>query len=92
MSHDNMSYENLLLKLQQLGFAAVDLNLYLDNHPDNRSAIMDYNALSRELVKVKNLFEQEFGPLTNFGCSESPCPWAWIDDPWPWEYEDTEVF
>lgn len=90
MSKDNISCDNLLLKLQQLEFAAVDLNLFLDNNPDNRNAIMDYNVIAREISKIKEIYEQQFGPLTNFGCSESPYPWTWVDDPWPWEYEEFE--
>jgi len=85
MEYGNQSCENLLLKLQELTFAAVDLNLYLDNHPENKNALADFNAITRELNKLKKLYEAENGPLTNFGCSESKYPWEWVNDPWPWE-------
>lgn len=85
MDLNNQSCENELLKIQQLEFAAIDLNLYLDNHPDCKNALADYNAITRELTKLKKIYEAERGPFTNFGCSESKYPWSWIDEPWPWE-------
>ena len=85
MEHNNAECENLLRKLQELEFAAVELNLYLDNHPDNKNALADFNVISKELITVKKMYEQERGPLCNFGYSESQYPWCWVNDPWPWE-------
>ena len=90
MEHDKMGCENLLLKIQELEFAAVDLNLFLDNHPENKNALADFNVITRELMKLKKIYEQEFGPLANFGCSESEYPWAWVNEPWPWEMSERE--
>lgn len=75
----------LLRDIQELEFAALDLNLYLDNHPDCERAIFDYNLLYRELQKKKRMFEMNFGPLSNFGTAPSKCPFEWVDEPWPWE-------
>jgi spore coat protein JB len=88
MDYENQSCENLLLKIQELTFGAVDLNLYLDNHPENKNALSDFNAITRELIKAKKLYEAENGPLANFGCSESSYPWEWINEPWPWEMNE----
>lgn len=77
--------ESLLREIQQLEFAAIDLNLYLDTHPDCEKALMDFNMIHRELSKKKRMFENHFGPLTNFGESPSPFPFAWVEEPWPWE-------
>jgi spore coat protein JB len=87
MDNDNKSCENMLLKIQELEFAAVDLNLYLDNHPDNKNALADYNVITRELIELKKIYEAENGPFANFGCSESSYPWAWVSEPWPWEIQ-----
>lgn len=38
----NNSCEVTLLQLQQMNFALVDLNLYLDMYPDNAQAVEDY--------------------------------------------------
>lgn len=83
MKRDNR--KETLRKIQELQFAALDLNLFLDTHPGNQQAVMDFNVLSQKLREQINLYEMNFGPLTNFGYSPSNYPWAWIKEPWPWE-------
>lgn len=85
MLHDKLSRSELLKKIREYEFAAVDLNLYLDNHPNNGKAVENYNAISKELMSLKRLYEMKFGVLTNFGYARSQCPWTWVDEPWPWE-------
>lgn len=80
-----LSKKELESKLYEFKFAAIDLNLYLDNHPDNKKALMDYNNITEELKKLTNIYETQFGPLTNFGGSKSQYPFGYIDEPWPWE-------
>lgn len=85
MHETKSSREDLLDKIRELEFAAVELNLYLDNNPRNIKAVEDYNRISEELMKLKKLYEMEYGVLTNFGHSQSKCPWSWVEEPWPWE-------
>ena len=66
-----LNRSEIILKIQELSFACVDLNLYLDTHPDE--AIRNY--------------ECKYGPLTNFGYGKSGCPWQWVEQPWPWDRE-----
>ena len=40
------SKSSMILKIQELSFACVDLNLYLDNHPDDANAVSMYNSFS----------------------------------------------
>ena len=80
-----MTREQLSNKLYELKFAAVDLNLYLDNHPDNQEALKDYNIITENLNRLTHVYEVNYGPLTNFGASESQNTWMWTDEPWPWE-------
>ena len=77
--------EAALLELQQLSFSLVDLNLYLDTHPDCQQGISDYNQLFEQYWEAKASFEMLYGPLNNFGHCPSSYPWSWINDPWPWE-------
>ncbi|MCI1944268.1 spore coat protein CotJB [Clostridium luticellarii] len=77
--------KKLLDKIRQVEFAAVDLNIYLDNFPDNKKALADYNTLSKQLIYLKREYETNFGMLTNFGFSQSEYPWSWVNEPWPWE-------
>ncbi|GMQ58144.1 spore coat protein CotJB [Vallitalea sediminicola] len=79
--------KKLMREIQQLGFAALDLNLYLDTHPDCKKAISDYNVIQRQYENKRRMYELNVGPLVNFGMSPSKYPWEWLDGPWPWENE-----
>ncbi|OFI05472.1 CotJB protein [Clostridium acetireducens DSM 10703] len=82
----NSNQRNALLRqIQELEFAAVELNLYLDNNPNNINALRDYNCITEDLMAAKKKYEMMFGPLTNFGYAKSKAPWQWVNEPWPWE-------
>lgn len=77
---------NMLKKIQEMQFVALELNLYLDTHPMDGDAINDFNCAAERLKKYVKAYEDEFGPLLNFGfggCSNEP--WQWSQSPWPWE-------
>jgi len=75
----------VLLEIQRLEFTAVDLNLYLDTHPDDQQALNLYNSVVSQLKQYIEAYEQCYGPLFNFGMSSSQYPWQWIKSPWPWD-------
>ncbi|OPY55881.1 MAG: CotJB protein [Pelotomaculum sp. PtaU1.Bin035] len=74
-----------LLQIQELEFTAIELNLYLDTHPDDQQALNLYNSVVPQLKKSITDYEQCYGPLFNFGMASSQYPWQWINSPWPWE-------
>lgn len=78
---------DLIKAVMEFGFAAVDMNLYLDSHPEDKTAVSTYNSFVSQYVKARCAYEKQYGPLTNFGYSPSNCPWQWIESPWPWEKE-----
>ena len=78
---------DMLRRIQEIEFACVELNLYLDTHPTDQRALMDYNAYTCQLIMLKRQYESMYGPMTNFGTAQSQYPWQWINDPWPWEIE-----
>lgn len=80
-----MNYNSLLLDIMKYTFYAIELNLYLDNFPNNTEATEDYKEISEKLDKLIYRYEQEFGPLTNFGSAAIENPRAWVNTPWPWE-------
>lgn len=82
MSSDRKS---LLIAIMAEEFTAVELNLYLDTHPDDKKALADYNETVRKLADLKTEYERQYGPLTNFGYAPANLPWQWVDEPWPWE-------
>ncbi|OGO83144.1 MAG: spore coat protein CotJB [Clostridiales bacterium GWD2_32_19] len=85
VNSEHTNYEDLLLEIQKFEFATVDLNLFLDTHPDNQRALNDYNMYTVELSKLKKEYRLKFGPLANFGSAPSMSPWQWVETPWPWE-------
>lgn len=78
-------YYKLLHELQAVDFVLVELNLYLDTHPNDEQAIHQYNQFSMRRHELANQFEMSYGPLKHFGQSSSRYPWQWIESPWPWQ-------
>lgn len=85
MPFGNDGRKNLLQQIQAAEFAALELNLFLDTHPDNEQALNDYNRYADWLKALKQQYEARYGPLLNFGQEASPHAWHWVDEPWPWE-------
>lgn len=77
--------QSLLRAIQEIEFALLELNLYLDTHRYDRRALMEFNYYSQHLMTLKYSFDMQYGPLLNFGFSPSPSGWKWIEGPWPWE-------
>lgn len=75
----------LLYSIQELSFAAHDINLYLDMHPNDKNAISLYNNYNMEAKKLTIDYEKKYGPI-NLSDDEglSMIPWSWINEPWPW--------
>lgn len=80
-----MQRNELLKKLTALDFVAVDLNLYLDTHPNDKVAIQEYNNVVQEAKLIRQDFEQHYGPLCSFRSQNTFDKFAWINNPWPWE-------
>ncbi len=78
-------YYELLTEIQKIDFILVELNLYLDTHPDDVNAINQFNFNSMKSKQLKEEFEAHFGPLQHFGNSYSNYPWSWSTTPWPWQ-------
>lgn len=82
----NNECKRLHRRLQELGFIAVELNLYLDTHPNDTRAITEYNRVSEELKKVSEEHNRTCGPHLGFGYSPNKGnTWLWAEQPWPWE-------
>ena len=77
----------LLARISEYHFACIELNLYLDNNPNDINAIQSYNEYIDKFMQAKCAYEDEYGPLTNFGYVPSSYSWQWVDNPWPWDNE-----
>lgn len=73
----------LLTKVDAYSFAAHDVALYLDTHPNDQDMIRLYDSLNEDVKKVTNEYENKFGPLLVNGATGYP--WTWNESPWPWE-------
>ena len=76
---------NTLTELQALGFAIQELALYLDTHKDDMQALAMYREYQKRYRECKQAYQDKNGPLNHFSEGD-PNRYAWLDDPWPWEY------
>ena len=81
----NNEKEKLLLELSAIAFAAHELNLYLDLHPDDTSMITLFNDYRKQADELNRQFETKYGPLNISSNSLEKTPFMWEKDPWPWE-------
>jgi len=71
-------------KLMALYFVVVELELYLDGHPDNADALARYRCAVNDYKAMAEKFEKQYGPLTAEG-NRCENEWLWARLPWPWE-------
>lgn len=70
--------------LIEAGFAADELRLFLDTHPDECRALEAYRAAAERVKQCQK-------ELTNAVCAMDAGKngsWDWTCTPWPWEMED----
>ena len=77
--------ESLMLYVDAIGFAAHDINLYLDIYPNDKDMIELFNQYRMECNKLKEEYQNKFGPLLVNSNATNKVPWSWDDRPWPWE-------
>lgn len=75
----------LLLEVMELQFTAIDLNLFLDTHPEEQRALTLFDQINQELKMITAEYERLYGPLTARGQSPGNSNWQWVEGPWPWE-------
>ena len=84
MKSEDKKFE-LLKQITATRFVIEDLALYLNTHPMDKAVIERHNFYATQFKSLKETYERHYGMLTHTVCS--PCPWQWINEPWPWEYE-----
>ena len=75
----------MLTEIDSLGFAIIDLNLYLDIFPNDTEKINLYNQYRTRKKNIINEYEQKYGPITLNSNNLNITPWAWNNMPWPWD-------
>ena len=77
--------EALLYQVMQYKFALIELNLYLDTHPNDTEMINLYNKYLDMEKKMCDKYESMYGPLTLGSEYLNKNSWVWKNSPWPWE-------
>ena len=72
-------------ELMAIDFAAHDLSLYLDTHPDDQEAFAVYKDLLKLAEEGKRRYVKQYGPICKKDLAEED-RYSWLKSPWPWEY------
>ncbi len=81
----NSERDEAMLNLAQISFSAHDLNLYLDNFPNDKEALNLFNKYRKMALELMNNYERRYGPIKVSSFDMSKTPYAWEHDVWPWE-------
>ena len=79
-----------LSELQALEFVVLELGMYLDTHPDDTEAFTLFKQYAAMEKAAKAAYESKFGPLTKSAAATGE-RYNWLQEPWPWNYEQNEV-
>lgn len=77
--------QKLYLKLNQVSFAAHELNLYLDLHPEDKEALKLFNQYRVKANQLLEKYENEYGPLTISSDALNTSPFLWEEQDFPFE-------
>lgn len=78
------SREQMLRDIGIVDFTVVELALFLDTHPCDRSAMEYFNHYNRMGMQLKKEFSKTYYPL-KLDFAESDQEWSWGNAPLPWE-------
>ena len=81
----NNEKDELLLNVNELSFALHEMNLLLDNYPNNDEALGLFNRFREMEKKAIQNYERRFGPLEITSSEINNIPFSWEDYKWPWE-------
>ena len=75
--------ERDLYELSTVAFAAHELNLYLDIHPEDTSLLQLFKDYEEKCKALTEQYERKYGPLSVSGITSSK-EFNWVNN-WPWE-------
>lgn len=76
--------ERALLRVQTLGFAMNEANLFLDTHPTDRDALDYYHKTVADYTDAVQQYITKYGPI-DASQVQSRERWTWVDGCMPWE-------
>ncbi len=85
MNRERMGQKQLLEWVMMLTVCAVDMNLYLDTHPQDQEAMDYYNQCVELLKSAKRTYEASYGSFTAAAGVPYESSFTWVETPMPWE-------
>lgn len=77
--------EALLWKVQAYEFACIEVGLFLNTNPNDKTALAYFKQYRDMKHQLESEFTKRFGPLTAGHMDNDLSTWRWIENPWPWE-------
>lgn len=71
-------------ELMALDFAAHDLSLYLDTHPEDQEAYRVYKELLKLAEEGRKRYIAMYGPVKKCELADAES-YTWVNGPWPWD-------
>ncbi len=81
----NNEQDRLYLDYARNAFAAHELNLYLDLHPNNDSMLALFNDYRRKADSLRSQYENSYGPISISSDVLVNSPFLWEEMTWPRE-------
>ncbi len=79
--------DGLLQEIMEHDFLVIDLQLFLDTHPTDKSAIERFNSAVEQSRKLHSEYAKKYGPLSRADESNSGEHYSWVTPVWPWQNE-----
>jgi spore coat protein JB len=76
--------ECLLKELTEQKFAAYEISLFLDTHPNDRKALDTREKYRMRYQELKDQYEEKYGML-DILAQDQDNTWSWIKNPSPWD-------
>lgn len=76
----------LLKKISTYQFAILDLQMFLDTHPNDLKSLGLIKEYREKLAPLVEEYEDKFGPLVKSSAAANQ--WNWLKNPWPWNNEE----
>lgn len=78
-NHCHGNRREMANEIKELNFSIIDIELYLDTHPEDQKALCLHKGYCRKLKDLKDKYEKVYGSLSIY----CPCnKWRWIEEPW----------
>ena len=71
-------------ELMAIDFAAHDLGLYLDTHPEDTEAFDAYRDLLKLCKEARDKYVRKYGPIKQKDLIHAD-GYTWLNNPWPWD-------